>query len=126
MLLQRAVRKMVQLADLFSVPEMYLMSVVTEYFNRNHIDYHPEILFRDVKVGDFDSTRALRLFPKDFFLFSNSQNAVGSSHPVMHGIVGDNVKEYIKYMPDLRKFLERLVNANKKLFLVTNSPFHFV
>lgn len=42
---------MVQLADLFSVPEMYLMSTVTEFFNRNHIDYHPEILFRDVKVG---------------------------------------------------------------------------
>lgn len=44
-------RKMIQLADLFSVPEMYLMSTVTEYFNRNHIDYHPEILFRDVKVN---------------------------------------------------------------------------
>lgn len=42
---------MIQLADLFSVPEMYLMSTVTEFFNRNHIDYHPEILFRDVKVG---------------------------------------------------------------------------
>lgn len=44
---------MVQLADLFSVPEMYLMSTVTEFFNRNHIDYHPEILFRDVKVGQW-------------------------------------------------------------------------
>lgn len=41
---------MIQLADLFSVPEMYLMSTVTEFFTRNHIDYHPEILFRDVKV----------------------------------------------------------------------------
>lgn len=45
---------MVQLADLFSVPEMYLMCTVTEYFTRNHIDYHPEILFRDVKVGSVD------------------------------------------------------------------------
>lgn len=41
---------MVQLADLFSVPEMGLLCNVTEYFLRNHIDYHPEILFRDVKV----------------------------------------------------------------------------
>lgn len=95
-------RRMIQLADLFSVPEMYLMCTVTEYFNRNHIDYHPEILFRDVK------------------------NAIGSSHPVMHRIVGDHVKEYIKETPDMRKFFDRLVNANKKLFLVTNSPFHFV
>lgn len=43
--------KMVQLADLFSVPEMGLLCNVTEYFLQNHIDYHPEILFRDVKVN---------------------------------------------------------------------------
>lgn len=43
---------MVQLADLFSVPEMGLLCNVTEYFLQNHIDYHPEILFRDVKVSD--------------------------------------------------------------------------
>lgn len=42
---------MVQLADLFSVPEMGLLCNVADYFERNHIDYHPEILFRDVKVG---------------------------------------------------------------------------
>jgi len=41
---------MVQLADLFSVPEMSLLCNVAEYFERNHIDYHPEILFHDVKV----------------------------------------------------------------------------
>jgi FMN phosphatase YigB (HAD superfamily) len=44
----------------------------------------------------------------------------------MHNIVGDHVKEYIKETPEMRKFFERLVNANKKLFLVTNSPFPFV
>lgn len=43
---------MVQLADLFSVPEMGLLCNVTEYFLQNHIDYHPEILFRDVKVSN--------------------------------------------------------------------------
>ena len=48
---QGATRKMIQLADLFSVPEMCLLCNVTEYFRRNHIDYHPEILFRDVKVS---------------------------------------------------------------------------
>lgn len=56
-------RKMIQLADLFSVPEMYLMLTVTEYFNRNHIDYHPEILFRDVKVETS--------FTKHFFISSH-------------------------------------------------------
>lgn len=43
---------MVQLADLFSVPEMGLICNVADYFERNHIDYHPEILFRDVKVSN--------------------------------------------------------------------------
>lgn len=42
--------KMVQLADLFSLSEMSLLSNVTEFFERNGVDYHPEILFRDIKV----------------------------------------------------------------------------
>lgn len=158
-------RKMIQLADLFSVPEMYLLLTVTEYFNRNHIDYHPEILFRDVKVRTFQccidednndgNLRHPRFVPSShiksfiFFLFLFlpicnmsiwqyfffpsfsffvlfSQNAIGSSHPVMHNIVGNHVREYIKENSDMRKFFERLVSANKKLYLVTNSPFHFV
>lgn len=49
--LQYARGKMVQLADLFSVPEMGLLCNVAEYFEKNHFDYHPEILFRDVKVS---------------------------------------------------------------------------
>lgn len=42
---------MVHLADLFSVPEMGLLCNVAEYFIKNHIEYHPEILFLDVKVS---------------------------------------------------------------------------
>ncbi|XP_043269988.1 5'-nucleotidase domain-containing protein 3 isoform X2 [Venturia canescens] len=94
--------KMVQLADLFSVPEMGLLCNVTEYFLRNHIDYHPEILFRDVK------------------------NSVQSCHPIMHQMVVNNVSEYLELNKDLTKFFDRLKSIDKKLFLVTNSPFHFV
>lgn len=67
---------MVQLADLFSVPEMGLLCNVTEYFLRNHIDYHPEILFRDVKVKKKICTKVKELitivFDKNgyhYFLF---------------------------------------------------------
>lgn len=42
--------KMVQLCDLFSVPEMNLLCNVIEYLYRNNIDYHPQSLFWDVKV----------------------------------------------------------------------------
>ncbi|XP_972204.2 5'-nucleotidase domain-containing protein 3 isoform X2 [Tribolium castaneum] len=94
--------KMVQLADLFSVPEMGLICNVADYFERNHIDYHPEILFRDVK------------------------SSVKSSHPVMHKIVSENVSEYIESNENLRPFFDRLKSANKNLFLVTNSPYNFV
>nr|XP_033325620.1 5'-nucleotidase domain-containing protein 3 isoform X1 [Megalopta genalis] len=94
--------KMIQLADLFSVPEMGLLCNVTEYFLRNHIDYHPEILFRDVK------------------------NSVQSCHPIMHGLVVQNVADYLEQNKDLKEFFDRLKKSNKKMFLVTNSPFHFV
>lgn len=48
------------------------------------------------------------------------------SHPIMHGVVAKHVKEYIEESPQMRTFFERLIKANKKLFLVTNSPYHFV
>lgn len=75
------------------------------------------------------------------------------SHPIMHRIVAKNVKvsigirnslnppkfpnqyiklsfsftqEYIEEDAGLRPFFEKIINADKKLFLVTNSPFHFV
>ncbi|XP_011504447.1 PREDICTED: 5'-nucleotidase domain-containing protein 3 [Ceratosolen solmsi marchali] len=94
--------KMVQLADLFSVPEMALLCNVTEYFLQNHIDYHPEILFRDVK------------------------NSVQSCHPIMHKRVVQNVSEYLEQNKDLARFFNRLKDANKNMFLVTNSPYPFV
>lgn len=45
---------MKQLNDLFSVPEICLLSNVTEYFKNNSINYHPEILFYDVQVWILD------------------------------------------------------------------------
>lgn len=41
---------MIQLSDLFSVPEISLLCNVAEYFQKKQLNYHPEILFRDVKV----------------------------------------------------------------------------
>lgn len=102
LVLQDSHSKMVQLADLFSVPEMGLICNVTDYFERNHIDYHPEILFRDIK------------------------SSIRNSHPVMHKVVGQSVAEYIETNDKLRPFFDRLIKAGKKLFLVTNSPYHFV
>lgn len=70
---------MVQLADLFSVPEMSLLCNVLDYFQRHQIDFHPEILFSDVKVGHskwYQQTHVhaklfFYLFPLNFFSYSH-------------------------------------------------------
>ncbi|XP_032590023.1 5'-nucleotidase domain-containing protein 3 isoform X2 [Drosophila grimshawi] len=94
--------KMVQLADLFSVPEMCLLCNVIEYFERNRIDYNPEIVFHD------------------------SRTAMGSCHPIMHATVMKNTEKYIQRNSKLVEYFKKLKQAGKNLFLVTNSPFSFV
>ena len=42
---------MVQLADLFSLPEMCLMCQVTDLFIQRNIEFQPAVLFSDVRVG---------------------------------------------------------------------------
>ncbi|XP_043228442.1 5'-nucleotidase domain-containing protein 3-like isoform X1 [Amphibalanus amphitrite] len=94
--------RMVQLADLFSLPEMCLMCQVTDLFIQQNIDFQPAVLFTDVR------------------------NAIGSIHPLMHGIVGRDPAYYMEESPDLVRYLDRLVQHGRRLFLVTNSPFDFV
>ncbi|GIY00991.1 5'-nucleotidase domain-containing protein 3, partial [Caerostris extrusa] len=92
-----------QLNDLFSVPEICLLSNVTEFFEKNNIAYHPEILSYDI------------------------QNAVQSIHPVMHKMLNEqSISKFLEKHPDMPKFLNRLKAAGKKMFLITNSPFKFV
>lgn len=49
-----------------------------------------------------------------------------SAHPVMHQIVAQNVPEYLEKNDNIRKYFDYLALHGKKLFLVTNSPYHFV
>lgn len=58
---------MVQLADLFSVPEISLLCNVAEYFQQQRLNYHPEILFSDVKVCDLIHSMAETSFKIDLF-----------------------------------------------------------
>ncbi|KAK6645083.1 hypothetical protein RUM43_001359 [Polyplax serrata] len=94
--------KLYQLADLFSRPEMSLLCCIIDYLNKAKFDYHPEIVFRDVR------------------------SAIGSIHPVMHNEVMENTKKYLEENPNMRKLITKLKSADKKLFLITNSPYHFV
>ncbi|GFY61305.1 5'-nucleotidase domain-containing protein 3 [Trichonephila inaurata madagascariensis] len=95
--------RMRQLNDLFSVPEICLLSTVTEYFIRNKIPHHPEILSHDV------------------------QGAVRRIHPTMHAMLEKaNIGGYLEEHKELAQFLQSLQKGGKKMFLITNSPFKFV
>ncbi|XP_003739114.1 5'-nucleotidase domain-containing protein 3-like [Galendromus occidentalis] len=92
-----------QLNDLFSVPEICLISNVTEYFIKNNVPFNPEILFYDV------------------------QNAVASIHPIIHNTLNDsNIGTYLEKYSQLEGFLQRLKANGKGMFIVTNSPFKFL
>lgn len=47
-------------------------------------------------------------------------------HPEMHRIVGANIGNYLKKEPNLEIFFQRLKDSGKEIFIITNSPFHFV
>ncbi|XP_050686614.1 5'-nucleotidase domain-containing protein 3-like isoform X3 [Eriocheir sinensis] len=94
--------KMAHLADLFSLPEMCLLSQVAQYFMDNNLAYHSVPLFNDVKA------------------------AISSIHPEMHRIVARNIGDYLIKDPHLITFFERLKQNKKELFIITNSPFSFV
>lgn len=60
---------MKQLNDLFSVPEMCLLSNTTEFFIQNSIPFYPEILYHDVTVSLFHLIALLFLFLIIFTFF---------------------------------------------------------
>ncbi|XP_074658255.1 5'-nucleotidase domain-containing protein 3-like [Tubulanus polymorphus] len=97
-------KHMYQLMDLFALPEMTLLSNVINYFHLNNIPYDPEYVFYDVKsaVQGLHSTGAL------------------------HSCVVKDLDEYMTDGRGIQSMLNRLKDNNKKLFLITNSPFSFV
>lgn len=58
--------------------------------------------------------------------FTYFQKSVALSHPMMHDILGQDVTKYLEHDPNIKVFFQRLLDAKKKLFLVTNSPYKFV
>eukprot|EP00092_Neocalanus_flemingeri_P070785 GFUD01086912.1.p1 GENE.GFUD01086912.1~~GFUD01086912.1.p1 ORF type:complete len:506 (+),score=165.74 GFUD01086912.1:97-1614(+) len=94
--------KMVQLVDIFSKPEMSLMAAVMDYFMRHNLEYQPESLYYDVST------------------------CIGAAHATFHSETRSNPNLYLHRDPELIPCLERLVQASKKVFLITNSPFETV
>lgn len=93
-----------QLVDMFAAPEMNLITNVTDYFIEHNIPYDPEYVFYDVR------------------------NAVHGIHTsgLLHETIVADMDRYIVKDPNLKNLLERLINAGKKLFIITNSGFPFI
>uniref|UniRef100_A0A3Q2CP00 5'-nucleotidase domain containing 3 n=1 Tax=Cyprinodon variegatus TaxID=28743 RepID=A0A3Q2CP00_CYPVA len=87
---------MKQFMDIFSLPEMTLLSCVNDFFMRHNIDYEPVHLYKDVK------------------------EAIRDVH--VKGIMYRAIESTIDYHAVLKK----LSAHGKKMFLITNSPFDFV
>ncbi|KAM4675231.1 5'-nucleotidase domain-containing protein 3 [Discoglossus pictus] len=93
-----------QFMDIFSLPEMTLLSCVNEYFLKHNIDYEPVHLYKDVK----DTIRDVHV------------------KGLMYRAVEADIERYICYGEKTRAVLAKLANHGKKMFLITNSPSSFV
>ncbi|XP_028346307.1 5'-nucleotidase domain-containing protein 3 isoform X4 [Physeter macrocephalus] len=95
---------MKQFMDIFSLPEMTLLSCVNEYFLKNNVDYEPVHLYKDVK----DSIRDVH------------------TKGIMYRAIEADIEKYICYPEQTRAVLAKLADHGKKMFLITNSPSSFV
>lgn len=79
---------MKQFMDIFSLPEMTLLSCVNEHFLKNNIDYEPVHLYKDVKVraeGRASSGLWLCAFPEE----ASCVWVEGSSSPSLGSLVSE-------------------------------------
>ncbi|XP_068614608.1 5'-nucleotidase domain-containing protein 3-like [Brachionichthys hirsutus] len=95
---------MKQFMDIFSLPEMTLLSCVSDFFMRHNIDYEPVHLYKDVKEAIRDV------------------HVTG----IMYRAVEADIEKYICYGEQSHAVLKKLSEHGKKMFLITNSPFDFV
>jgi len=95
---------LVQSMDFFAVPEIALLAKLTQFFLANKLDFVPQYVYYDVR------------------------NAIETLHKSgrLHNKITDNIELYLRKHPQIPILLNHLRSNDKKVFLITNSPFHFV
>ena len=90
--------------DLFCLSEMCLLSDVIEHFVQCGAPFSP------------------------FYVFQDIRNAINHIHVsgLLHNAIAEDTSTYLDENPLLGKYLQRLRDSGRKLFLLTNSPFFFV
>ncbi|KAI6652293.1 5'-nucleotidase domain-containing protein 3 [Oopsacas minuta] len=97
-------KRLVHFIDNFSSAEINLLTDVAEFFLSRNIPYDPVNLYTDVH---------------------DAVHEVHVKHQ-LHDAIINNVEKFIEKPSKITLLLERLKNAGKKTFLVTNSPFYFI
>ncbi|KAL0919898.1 hypothetical protein M5K25_012024 [Dendrobium thyrsiflorum] len=95
---------LVRLMDFFCFSEVCLIADVVQHFRDAQLEYDASYVYEDVK-------RAI-------------QHVHGSGN--LHESILSDPKKYLMKNNQLPKFLAMLKEKDKKLFLLTNSPYHFV
>nr|KAG5698473.1 hypothetical protein BaRGS_022003 [Batillaria attramentaria] len=93
-----------QMIDLFAIPEITLLSQITEYFFQNNIVYDPEYVFYDIR---------------------NTVQGIHTSG-ILHQKIMENLDLFLVKGEETKVLLKTLVDAGKNLFLITNSGFPFI
>jgi HAD superfamily 5'-nucleotidase-like hydrolase len=92
------------LNDLFSLAEACLLSDTIEYFDQTGVDYDPRAVVEDIQAAIVETHHSGK----------------------MHNAVLDNLDDYITPSPLVRKWLERLKEGGKKLFVSSNSGYLYM
>ncbi|CAB4036523.1 5 -nucleotidase domain-containing 3-like, partial [Paramuricea clavata] len=77
---------------------------ILQYFSQKNIEYDPAYVFRDCQ----ETVRKV-----------HRSGQIGSS-------VEKDIGRYLHPNPELREFLQSLIECGKQTFLITNSDFNFV
>ena len=93
-----------QQMDLFAMAFLSLLSNVIDYFMQKNIHFDPWYIFYDV------------------------ENVVQQAHTSgrMHQAIMDDFDRYLPKQKNLEVYMNRLLDSNKTLFLISNSSFNFI
>ena len=92
------------LGDLFGVPETCLYCDVIQFLKSKKFDFEVEYVADDIG-------RAI-----------NYVHDAG----IFHKTVGQNPQKFVQKMPNLTEFIKKLKDADKRIFLLTNSSFDYI
>jgi HAD superfamily 5'-nucleotidase-like hydrolase len=91
------------MADLFCLPEACLLADIIQVFvEQTKQDFSPDYLYRDIR------------------------QAIDHAHGLLHQAIIAQPQQFLEKNNELGLYLSKLRAANKKIFLLTNSPFKFV